>query len=205
CMLAWLTQRLGQALLVLFVMSLIVFFGMHAIGNPVDILIGEDMNQQERLEAIARLGLDKPITQQYLSFVQGALTGNFGRSFVYNVDAIELIFQRLPATLELAIAALLFAILIGMPLGLFAGLKPDNPFSKLVMAGSIMGFSLPAFWLGLMFIMVFSVQLGWLPASGRGETCELFGIAWSWLTLNGWKHMILPAFTLALFKISLVM
>lgn len=204
-MLAWLTQRLGQALLVLFVMSLIVFFGMHAIGNPVDILIGEDMNQQERLEAIARLGLDKPIFQQYLSFVQGALTGNMGRSFVYNVDAIQLIFQRLPATLELAVAALLIAVLVGMPLGLFAGLKPDNPFSKIFMAGSILGFSLPAFWLGLMFIMVFSVQLGWLPASGRGDTRELFGVAWSWLTLDGWRHMILPSFTLALFKISLVM
>ena len=99
-MLAWLTRRLGQALLVLFVMSLIVFFGMHAIGNPVDILIGEDMNQQERLEAIARLGLDKPIFQQYLSFVQGALTGNLGRSFVYNVDAVQLIFQRLPDVLH---------------------------------------------------------------------------------------------------------
>ncbi|NYT25442.1 ABC transporter permease [Alcaligenaceae bacterium] len=204
-MLAWLTQRLGQALLVLFVMSLIVFFGMHAIGNPVDILIGEDMNQQERLEAIARLGLDKPIFQQYLSFLHGAVTGNLGKSFVYNVDAVQLIFQRLPATLELAVAALLIAVLVGLPLGLFAGLKPDNPLSRLFMAGSILGFSLPAFWLGLMFVMVFSVQLGWLPASGRGETRELFGVAWSWLTLNGWKHMILPALTLALFKISLVM
>jgi peptide/nickel transport system permease protein len=204
-MLAWLTQRFGQALLVLFVMSVIVFFGMHAIGNPVDILIGEDMNQQERAEAIARLGLDQPIFQQYLSFVKGALTGRLGNSFVYNVDAIQLIFQRLPATLELAIAALLIAILLGIPLGLFAGMKPDHLFSKIAMAGSIVGFSLPAFWLGLMFVMVFSVQLGWLPASGRGDTRELFGIAWSWLTLDGLRHMILPSFTLALFKISLVM
>lgn len=204
-MLAWLTQRFGQALLVLFVMSVVVFFGMHAIGNPVDILIGEDMNQQERAEAIARLGLDQPILQQYVSFVKGALTGNLGKSFVYNVDAIQLIFHRLPATLELAIAALLIAVLVGVPLGLFAGMRPDHPFSKLVMAGSIIGFSLPAFWLGLMFIMVFSVQLGWLPASGRGDTRELFGIAWSWLTLDGWRHMILPAFTLSLFKVSLVM
>ena len=204
-MLAWLTQRFGQALLVLFVMSVIVFFGMHAIGNPVDILIGEDMNQQERAEAIARLGLDQPILQQYLSFVKGALTGQLGNSFVYNVDAIQLIFQRLPATLELAIAALLIAILLGIPLGLFAGMKPDHLFSKIAMAGSIVGFSLPAFWLGLMFVMVFSVQLGWLPASGRGDTRELFGIAWSWLTLDGLRHMILPSFTLALFKISLVM
>lgn len=204
-MAGWLVQRVGQACLVLFVMSLIVFFGLHAIGNPVDILIGEDMNQQERAEAIARLGLDQPLTHQYMAFVKGAVTGNLGKSFVYGVDAVQLIFQRLPATLELAVVALLLAVVIGVPLGLLAGLKPDSIFSKLAMTGSIMGFSLPAFWLGLMFIMVFSVQLGWLPASGRGETRELFGIPWSWLTVDGWRHMILPAITLALFKISLVM
>lgn len=204
-MAGWLVQRVGQACLVLFVMSLIVFFGLHAIGNPVDILIGEDMNQQERLEAIARLGLDQPLTHQYMAFVKGAVTGNLGKSFVYGVDAVQLIFQRLPATLELAVVALLLAVLIGVPLGLLAGLKPDSLFSKLAMTGSIMGFSLPAFWLGLMFIMVFSVQLGWLPASGRGETRELLGVPWSWLTADGWRHMILPAITLALFKISLVM
>lgn len=204
-MAGWLVQRVGQACLVLFVMSLIVFFGLHAIGNPVDILIGEDMNQQERAEAIARLGLDQPLTHQYMAFVKGAVTGSLGKSFVYGVDAVQLIFQRLPATLELAVVALLLAVVIGVPLGLLAGLKPDSIFSKLAMTGSIMGFSLPAFWLGLMFIMVFSVQLGWLPASGRGETRELFGIPWSWLTVDGWRHMILPAITLALFKISLVM
>lgn len=189
----------------MFAMSLIVFFGLHAIGNPVDILISEDMNQEERAEAIAKLGLDQPLTHQYVAFVKGAATGNLGKSFVYGIDAVELIFQRLPATVELAVVALLIAIVVGVPLGLFAGLKPDNWFSKLSMAGSILGFSLPVFWLGLMFIMVFSVQLGWLPASGRGETRELFGIAWSWLTANGWRHLILPAITLALFKISLVM
>lgn len=204
-MAAWLFHRIGQACLVMFAMSLIVFFGLHAIGNPVDILISEDMNQEERAEAIAKLGLDQPLTHQYVSFVKGAATGNLGKSFVYGIDAVELIFQRLPATVELAVVALLIAIVVGVPLGLFAGLKPDNWFSKLSMAGSILGFSLPVFWLGLMFIMVFSVQLGWLPASGRGETRELFGIAWSWLTANGWRHLILPAITLALFKISLVM
>lgn len=204
-MTGWLLRRLGQSALVVLLMSLIVFIGLHAIGNPVDILIGDDMNQQERLQAIARLGLDQPLWRQYLAFVDGALHGQLGKSFVYQEDAIRLILQRLPATLELAVSALLLAVLIGVPLGLFAGMKPEHPIAKALMAASIVGFSLPAFWVALVAIMVFSVWLGWLPASGRGETRELFGIAWSWLTWDGLQHMLLPAFNLALFKISLVL
>ncbi len=204
-MTGWLVRRLAQAALVVLAMTVIVFIGLHAIGNPVDILIGDDMNQQERLAAIARLGLDKPLWQQYLAFVEGAVQGNLGKSFVYQEDAVRLILHRLPATLELAVAALLLAIVLGVPLGLFAGMKPDNPASKALMAGSIVGFSLPAFWVALMLIMVFSVQLGMLPASGRGETRELLGVQWSWLTLDGLQHLVLPAFNLALFKISLVL
>jgi len=204
-MTGWLLRRIGQAALVVLLMTVIVFVGLHAIGNPVDILIGDDMNQQERLQAIARLGLDQPLWRQYLSFVDGALHGSLGKSFVYQEDAIRLILQRLPATMELAVAALLLAIVIGVPLGLYAGMKPDHPLSKAVTAVSIVGFSLPAFWVALMLIMVFSVQLGWLPASGRGETRSLFGVQWSWLTLDGLHHLILPAFNLALFKISLVL
>lgn len=204
-MTGWLLRRIGQAALVVAVMSLVVFIGLHAIGNPVDILIGDDLNQQERLEAIARLGLDQPLWRQYLAFVDGALHGQLGKSFVYQEDAIRLILQRLPATLELAVSALLLAVLIGVPLGLFAGVKPEHPVSKALMAASIVGFSLPAFWVALMAIMVFSVQLGWLPASGRGQTVVLFGVPWSWLTWDGLQHLVLPAFNLALFKISLVL
>jgi peptide/nickel transport system permease protein len=201
----WLFRRLAQALLVVVVMSLIVFIGLHAIGNPADILIGEDMNQQERLQAIARLGLDQPLWRQYLSFVDGVLHGQMGKSFVYQEDAVRLILQRLPATMELAFSALFLAVVIGVPLGLYAGLKPEHPLSKALMAGSIVGFSLPAFWVALMLIMVFSVQLGVLPASGRGETREFLGVQWSWLTLDGLQHLVLPSFNLALFKISLVL
>ena len=189
----WLLRRLGQAVLVVWAMTLIVFVGLHAIGNPVDILVGDDMNQAERLAAIARLGLDKPLWQQYLAFLEGVLHGQLGKSFVYQEDAVRLILHRLPATLELAVAALLLAVVLGVPLGLWAGMRPDNPVAKALMAGSIVGFSLPAFWVALMLIMVFSVQLGWLPASGRGETRELFGVAWSWLTLDGLQHLVLPA------------
>lgn len=204
-MTGWLLRRLGQALLVMLLMTLIVFVGLNAIGNPVDILIGEDLNQAERLQAIARLGLDQPLWQQYLNFLSGIVHGHLGKSYVYHEDALQLILQRLPATFELAFSALLMAIVIGVPLGLFAGLYPDSKTARLMMAGSIIGFSLPAFWVALMLILLFSVHLGWLPASGRGATRELFGIQWSWLTLNGWQHLLLPALNLALFKVSLVL
>ncbi|MEP6556888.1 MAG: ABC transporter permease [Burkholderiales bacterium] len=202
---SWLLRRLAQAALVVLLMSLIVFVGLHAIGNPIDVLIGEDLNEAERLQAIVRLGLDQPLWRQYLMFIDSALHGSLGKSFVYQEDAVRLILQRLPATLELAVVALLMAVLVGVPLGLYAGMKPDSPVSKALMAASIVGFSLPAFWVALMLIMVFSVQLGWLPASGRGETRELLGVAWSFLTLDGWEHLLLPAFNLALFKLSLVL
>lgn len=201
----WLLRRIGQAALVVLAMTVIVFVGLHAVGNPVDILIGDDLNQQERLQAIARLGLDQPLWRQYLAFIDNALHGSLGRSFVYQEEALHLILQRLPATLELAVSALLLAVLVGVPLGLVAGMWPEHPISKALMAGSIVGFSLPAFWVALMLIMVFSVQLGWLPASGRGATREWLGVAWSWLTLDGLQHLLLPAINLALFKISLVL
>lgn len=204
-MTGWLLRRVGQALLVVLAMTLVVFVGLHAIGNPVDILLGEDMTQQERLAAIARLGLDQPLWRQYLAFLWNAAQGELGRSFVYDMSAITLILQRLPATLELALAAMVMAVLIGVPLGLYAGLRPEHPLAKAIMAGSILGFSLPSFWVALMLILVFAVQLGWLPASGRGETVQVWGVAWSWLTLDGLRHLLLPAFNLALFKVSLVL
>ncbi|GAB2465472.1 ABC transporter permease [Comamonas humi] len=204
-MTGWLLRRLAQAAVVVVLMTIIVFVGLHAIGNPVDILIGQDVDQVDRARIIAELGLDQPLWRQYLAFVNGALHGNLGTSFVYNVPAVTLILQRLPATLELAIAALCIAVAVGVPLGLFAGLYPEHPLSKLLMAGSIVGFSLPTFWVGLMLIMAFSVGLGWLPASGRGETVQLLGAQWSWPTLDGLRHMLLPAINLSLFKTSLVM
>ncbi|MYZ42008.1 ABC transporter permease [Schauerella aestuarii] len=203
-MTGWLFRRFAQAIVVVLLMTMIVFAGLHAIGNPIDILIGQDVDQVERARIITEMGLDKPLWQQYLSFLNGAIHGNLGKSFVYNESAIKLILQRLPATLELAVAALLLAVVIGVPLGLIAGLYPESAFSKLVMTSSIVGFSLPTFWVGLMLIMAFSVSLGWLPSSGRGSTVEVFGVQWSWLTADGLRHMILPALNLSLFKISLV-
>src|SRR6185312_6033657 len=128
-----------------------------------------------------------------------------GRSFVYNEPALRLIGSRMPATMELAVTAVLLSIFIGIPLGLFAGLKPNSFLGRATMAGSILGFSLPTFWVGLMMIMVFAVQLGWLPSTGRGQTAELFGIQWSFLTIDGLRHMAMPATNLALGNIALVL
>ncbi|HXT82002.1 MAG TPA: ABC transporter permease [Acetobacteraceae bacterium] len=204
-MLAWLIRRLIQAIFVIVAMTVIVFIGVHVIGNPVDVLISPEADQAERARIIATLGLDQPLWRQYLLFVIDALHGNLGRSFVFNEPALTLIAQRMPATMELAVTAVLLSIIIGVPLGLFAGLKPNNLISRTIMAGSILGFSLPTFWVGLMLIMVFAVQLGWLPSTGRGATAPLFGVQWSFLTWDGLRHMLMPALNLALFNISLVL
>jgi peptide/nickel transport system permease protein len=197
-------RRSIQAVFVLLVMSVLVFIGVYAIGNPVDILINPQADQIEREHAIAALGLDKPMWGQYLAFVTGALHGDLGKSFVHGSSALGLILERMPATLELALVAMLIAIALGIPLGLWAGLKPNSVSARSIMAGSILGFSLPTFWVGLMLIMVFSVMLGWLPSNGRGPTTALFGVQVSFLSLEGWRHLILPATNLALFKLALL-
>ncbi|MBP2463655.1 MULTISPECIES: ABC transporter permease [unclassified Rhizobium] len=198
-------RRLIQALFVVLAMTVIVFVGVNVIGNPVDILINPDANQVERARVIAHYGLDQPLWKQYFLFLQGLTQGNFGDSFVYGRPALGLILERLPATLELAVTALGLALVVGLPLGLYAGLYPNRISSRVIMTGSILGFSLPTFWVGLMLIMVFSVELGWLPTNGRGPTRELLGVQWSFLTQNGLWHLMLPALNLALFKTSLIL
>jgi peptide/nickel transport system permease protein len=197
-------RRLLQSLIVIFVMSLIVFFGVNVVGDPVHILVSDDMTQAEIERFIQRLGLDRPIWEQYWYFLTNALQGNLGNSFVFAEPALKLILQRMPATLELAIASLILAVFIGIPLGVYAGFKPYSMASRLIMAGSILGFSLPTFWVGIMFIMVFAVMLGWLPSTGRGETVEWLGVQVSFLTWDGLRHLLLPALNLALFKVALV-
>jgi peptide/nickel transport system permease protein len=203
-MTVFLLRRLIQAAAVVLAMSLLVFLGVYAIGDPVEILISPEADQIERERAIQALGLDLPLWRQYLVFLGNALQGDLGRSFVFNEPALQLILQRMPATLELAIGATVAALIIGLPLGLYAGLRPNSTLSKGIMAASILGFSLPTFWVGLMLIMVFAVQLGWLPSTGRGETVEVLGMRWSFLTADGLAHMVMPAINLSLFKISLV-
>ena len=204
-MVTWLIRRMIQAAFVVLAVTVIVFIGVHVIGNPVDILISPEADQAERARIIANLGLDQPLWRQYFVFLNGALHGDLGRSFVFDEPALKLIAQRMPATLELAVTAVLLSIVVGVPLGLYAGMRPDGILGRTIMAGSILGFSLPTFWVGLMLIMVFAVQLGWLPSTGRGATAAFLGVQWSFLTWDGLRHMFLPALNLSLFNISLVL
>lgn len=203
-MLVFIIRRLLQSVLVLFAVSLVVFGGIYAVGDPVDILLPDDATEGERQTAIRALGLDRPLPVQYGIFVLNALQGDLGTSFVYNIPSIELILSRLPATLELALCALLIAVLLGIPLGLWSGLRPGTHTDNAIVTGSILGFSLPNFWQGLMLIMIFSVYLGWLPSHGRGETGTLLGIETSFATWNGFTHLLLPAINLSLFKLALL-
>lgn len=185
-------------------MSLLVFVGVNIVGDPVDMLVNPEADQAEIDRVIRDFGLDKSLPEQYGRFLLNAIQGDLGKSFIFGTPALKLIIQRMPATLELAFAALFMAILIGIPLGIYAGLKPESKFSRTIMAGSILGFSLPTFWVGLMMIMVFAVMLGWLPSTGRGDTVLVAGVEVSFLTLDGLSHLLMPALNLSLFKMSLV-
>ena len=191
-------------MIVVAVMSLIVFVGVNVVGDPVDMLINPEADQAEIERVIRDLGLDRPLHEQYMYFVANAFKGDLGKSFVFGESALKLIVERIPATFELALTALLLAVVIGVPFGVYAGMRPNAISSRTIMAGSILGFSLPTFWVGLMMIMVFAVMLGWLPSTGRGDTVEIFGIEVSFLTLDGLSHLFMPALNLALLKISLV-
>jgi peptide/nickel transport system permease protein len=197
-------RRILQSAAVLAAMSMLVFAGVYAIGNPVEILVSPQADQQEMARAAAALGLDRPLVEQYFVFLARAAHGDLGDSFAFNVPAIGLIVERMPATLELASCAMLIAVLLGIPLGLWSGLRPRSAAGRTIATATLLGFSLPTFWVGLMLIMMFSVQLGWLPSAGRGPTVAVLGVPLSILTLDGWRHLVLPATNLALFNLALL-
>ena len=201
-MTSYIFKRSLQSLLVLVIMSLIVFSGVNLVGDPVDMLVNPEADQMEIERVIKDLGLDKPITEQYWYFVTNAFRGDLGRSFIFGEPALKLIVQRMPATIELALFSLFIAIIFGIPLGMYAGLKPNTRVSRTIMASSILGFSMPTFWVGILLIMFFAVYLGWLPSTGRGELGSFMGVQSSLFTLDGLSHVFLPAFNLALFKMS---
>ncbi len=217
-MTVFIIRRLMQSVVVLFAMSAIVFFGVYVVGNPVEILIAPDADEAERARAMKALGLDRPVWAQYLAFVENALGVDLGKSFVFGISAIELILQRMPATFELVIVSFVIAIGLGIPLGMYAGYKPNSAGAKTIMAGSILGFSLPTFWVGLMLILTFAVSATewqtWLgvppalqfqlPAGGRGPEGSVLGVQSSLFTWSGLGHLFLPALNLALFKLALV-
>lgn len=203
-MTAYVLQRLIQSVLVLLAVSVVVFFAVYGIGDPVELLVSPSASAAEREALIRRLGLDLPVWQQYLTFMANALKGDLGRSFVHGVPALQLILQRLPATFELVLLSMILALAAGIPLGLMAGLNPDSRRARIVMAGTVLGFSLPSFWKGMMLILLFAVWLGWLPTAGRGETVSLLGVQTSLLALDGLQHIALPALNLAIPNLALI-
>ncbi|AZO79195.1 MULTISPECIES: ABC transporter permease [unclassified Bosea (in: a-proteobacteria)] len=203
-MTAYVLQRLIQSVLVLLAVSVVVFFAVYGIGDPVELLVSPSVSEAERQALIRRLGLDLPVWQQYLTFMANALKGDLGRSFVHGVPALQLILARLPATFELVLLAMTLALAVGIPLGLMVGLNPDSRRARIVMAGTVLGFSLPSFWKGMMLILLFAVLLGWLPTAGRGETVSILGLQTSLLTLDGLHHIALPALNLAIPNLALI-
>ena len=203
-MLATIVRRLLQTIVVMLVMSALVFVGIYMVGDPVSMLASPEATEAQRAAIRASLGLDLPLWRQYLIFMSQAVRGDFGNSFLTGEPAMRLILERMPATVELATVAMLLSVLIGVPLGIRAGLKPKAPASRLIMTGSVLGFSLPNFWVGLMVIMIFAVMLGWVPAGGRGDTVDIGGLLLSVLTLDGWKSLALPAATLAFAKSAVI-
>ncbi|MFO8126228.1 ABC transporter permease [Yoonia sp.] len=203
-MFGFIISRLLQAIVVVFAMSIIVFVGVYAIGNPIDVMIDPAATAEMRARLIAQYGLDQPLWKQYLTFLANVAQGDLGRSMVYNTSVTGLVFSRLPATLELVLVAIAIATIIGIPAGIYAGFRPKSFASKAIMALSILGFSVPTFWIGMLLIMGFAVELGWLPSGGRGDEGTFLGISTSLATANGWSHVIMPAVNLSLFKMGLM-
>ncbi|MGL4445696.1 MAG: ABC transporter permease [Alsobacter sp.] len=197
-------RRVMESVFVILVMTFIVFFGVSVIGSPIDIFAAQECDQRCRAELAQRFGLDRPIWEQYFVFLGNALRGELGNSFQHGLPALQVILHRAPATLELAFSAVFIAFAVGVPLGMWAGLRPTAWSSRAIMTLSTVGFSVPTFWIGLIFIMVFALWLGWLPAIGRGNTVSIFGLELSIFTLDGLSHLVLPAVTLALFNIALL-
>ena len=198
-------RRLLQSVFVLLAVSLVVFLAVYAVGDPIELLVSPEASPEARAAMISRLGLDLPVWQQYLGFLWRALHGDLGTSFVHGIPAIDLIVQRIPATFELVLVAITLTCVAGIPLGLVAGLYRDRALGRGILATSTLGYSLPNFWQGMMLILLFSVWLGWLPASGRGDTASVLGVPLSIATADGWPHLIMPAINLALANIALVL
>lgn len=202
-MLAFTVKRIGQSAILVFLMSIIVFVGMYVIGDPVAVLAGEHFTDADRAALRAALGLDLPLPVQYLKFLARAAVGDFGTSYVYGRPVLELILQRVPATLEVVVMALTVGLLIGVPLGIYSGLNRRSFQARIISFFTTLGYSIPSFWLALVLIIVFAVWLQILPASGRGETTSFLGIEWAFLNPEGLRHMLLPALNLAIFAVCL--
>jgi peptide/nickel transport system permease protein len=204
-MLAFILRRLLQAVVVMLTVAFIAFMLFQYVGDPVNALLGQDATQEQRLQLRKDLGLDQPFPVQFARFVGNAVQGEFGLSLRQGRKVSSLIAERFPATLELALGAALIALLVGIPLGVFAALRRGRFGAQAVMTLSLLGVSLPTFLIGILLILVFSVTLKWLPSFGRGDTLNLGSWSTGLLTWDGWTHLVLPAITLSVFQLALIM
>ncbi len=203
-MFAFILRRVGQAVLVMLAVGLIAFALFRFVGDPVIFMLGQDATPEDRSRVTRQLGLDRPFYVQYAAFVGRALHGDFGLSLRQVQPVSTLIKERLPATLELSFVAALFALAAGIPMGVYTALKKNSWLSHLLLAVSLIGVSLPTFLIGILLILVFSVQLGWLPSFGRGDTVAVGWWSTGFLTVSGLKSLILPSITLGLFQMTLI-
>ncbi len=204
-MLAFILRRLGQAAIVMMAVALLAFIMFRFVGDPVNQMVGIETSMEEREQLRERLGLNDPPVEQFLRFVWNSIHFNFGISYQFKAPVSELLASRLPATLELSIISALMALLVGVPMGVYAGLRREAWLSRIFLTVSLLGIALPTFLIGILLIYVFSVLLGWLPSFGRGQTVDLGFWTTGLLTLSGLKSLILPAITLALFQLTLIM
>lgn len=204
-MAVFILRRLLQAIAVMLTVALLAFALFQYIGDPVTIMLGQDATEHDRIQLREQLGLNRPAPVQFAHFVSNAAQGDFGLSLRQAQPVSELLLTRLPATVELSVAAAALALLLGLPLGVYTALRRNSWLSQGILALSLLGVSLPTFLIGILLILVFSVMLGWLPSYGRGDTLNIGWWSTGLLTVSGWKHLILPAITLSLFQLTLIL
>ena len=204
-MLAFLLRRLVQSIAVLATVALVSFVLFQYVGDPVTFILGQDTTTEEKTRLRDELGLNDAIPVQFVRFLGQAVQGEFGFSLRQGRKVSDLIKEKAPATLELSLVAAALALLLGIPAGVYCALKKDSWLAKWVMGVSLLGVSLPTFLIGIFLILIFSVWLGWLPSFGRGETVQLGAWRTGLLTVDGWKHIVLPAVTLSLFQLTLIL
>lgn len=204
-MLVFILRRLFQAILVMLTVSLLAFILFRYIGDPVTAMLGQDATDADRIALRASLGLDQSALVQFWHFVQNAIQGEFGLSLRQGQSVSELLKDRLPATVELSVVAAILALVVGLPLGVYTALNRTGFISQAILAFSLLGISLPTFLIGILLILVMSVQLGWLPSYGRGEVTYFGWWSSGLFSVDGWKHLILPAITLSLFQLTLIL
>lgn len=203
-MTTYLAKRLIQGVIVLVLVSMVCFAMFRFTGDPVVMLAGKDATYEEREQIRVAYGLDRPVYEQYFSFLKGAMQGDFGRSYVSQIDALDTILERFPATFELAVTAMCISFVLGVGLGVIVSISPNGVISRMIMAGSLVGISIPTFLIGILLVMFFSVYLDILPSFGRGDTVQIGFWRTGLLTLSGWQHILLPALTLSGYQLAVL-